>query len=197
MTPDDPIGQAQPPRRGPGRPSNAQKAAMQAASSNAINHPVNTGNNVDLESGDYVPEFDDVVDYSQLKFTLVAPQIKVVGDREFKAVAEQEAFMQHKLVISINKNNDKNTPPMVAVGLNGDICWLPRGRKIRVPRGLVGCLAQSHERTFTTPREENPNADQGFKIEQESAPTYPFNVLYDPDPQRGARWLRRVSAEGC
>ncbi len=188
----------QTPKRGPGRPSNAEKAAMQAAREDrAINHPVNTGNNTDFEAGEYIPDFDDVVDYTHMKFTLVAPQIVAVGEREFADVVEQEKFMQDRLVIVIHKSPDKNAPPRVPVGLNGDICWLPRDRKIRLPRGLVGNLLQSQERTFATKRNPDPNADEGMVTTQENTPAYPINILYDPNPRKGAAWARRVVAQGC
>ena len=87
-----------------------------------------------------VPDFDDVVDYSHLKFAIVKPQLVVTGEREFKDLAEQEAFMQDRLVIMIHRSGDKRQPRLVPAGLNGDQVFLPRGVKVRVPRGIVGSL---------------------------------------------------------
>lgn len=188
------------PRRGPGRPSNSEKAertAMQSRASDAINHPVNSGSNVNFESAEYVPDFDDVVDYSHLKFAIVKPQLVVTGEREFKDLAEQEAFMQDRLVIMIHRSGDKRQPRLVPAGLNGDQVFLPRGVKVRVPRGIVGSLLQSQETEFTTEDVADPNADQGKRVVAHNVPCYPLNILYDPNPRKGAAWVRRITSEGC
>ena len=187
-------------KRRPGRPSNAERASMQAQHNPVVSH-----SNVDYESNDFVnrvtedasfiPEFEEAVDYRHMKFTLTAPQVQTVTETEFKTLAEQEKFMQDMLVVEIHKSGDKNAPPQVAIGLNGDICWLPRGRKIKLPRGLLGVLLQSQERTYTTERNQDPNADEGYVAKAANSLCYPVNVLYDPRPAEGRRWMRRVTAQ--
>ena len=189
------MDETTPARRGPGRPSNAERAAMNRAS-DAINHPVNTGNNVSLESTDFVPQFDNVVSYKQLRMTVAPPAIETVAVGDFATVAEHEAFMAQELVIQVHESTDRSASPVVPVGLNGEQVYLTRGTKISIPRSLVGSLAQAQELTLRTADERDPNADQGTKITERRMPCYPFNVLYDPSPKLGARWLHKVMREG-
>lgn len=147
------------------------------------------------ESLDHVSrELDGVLDFTTIRTG--QPQIEAVDSREFKDLAEYEAFMQEPLVIRIHTTNDKNAPPSVYVGLNGEGGWLPRGQKIRVKRKFVERLAQSQSASFQTKNNPDPNADEGTYVQRSSGQEYPFEVLHDPSP-KGHRWLARVTRQGC
>lgn len=137
----------------------------------------------------------NVVDYKLLTATALQ-RIQPVTEREFNHAKEIELFMNEMLVIQIHDTTDKNAPPRVFVGDNGEMLWLPRKVKIRIPRRFVERLAQSHEASYTQERNPDPNADEGMVTRKSSAQPYPFSVLYDPNPM-GQRWLRRTMREGC
>ena len=150
----------------------------------------------EIESADYIPQIEGVIDYTKLKFQMVQGNITPIGEREFQDVVKLELFMKEPLVIVVNKTSDKNAPLAVAVGVNGDHVWLPRGQKVRIPRSFVEVLASRQERHFTTSRNEDPNADEGMKTSMENTQPYSFQVLHDPSP-KGRSWLERITREGC
>jgi hypothetical protein len=124
-----------------------------------------------------------------------SPTIEAVPEREFKTVAEMEQFMNEEITIVVHKSPDRNAPPRVPVGLNGQTVWLPRDVPIKIPRKFVGVLAQAQEADFQTLDDPNPNADEGKYVTRRNSQSHPFAVLRDPNP-KGAAWLRRVLREG-
>jgi len=144
-------------------------------------------------STDYMPqgENDGVMDWKTLRIGMPALEI----DRDTRTTAEIEKFMQDELVIVIHKSTDKNAVPRVPVGVNGEVAWLPRDVKIRIPRKFVERLARSQEATFRTDDNPDPRMDEGKIIRRTNGQVFPFQVLHDPSP-RGAAWLQRVTREG-
>jgi hypothetical protein len=103
--------------------------------------------------------------------------------------------MHEPVVIRIHSTRDKNDPPLVYVGVNGDSRWLDREVNIRVPRKLVERLAQAQEMTLSTREVNDPLADNMMRTVKRTAASYSFSVLHDPNPN-GRRWLARITREG-
>ncbi len=106
-----------------------------------------------------------------------------------------EAFMHEPVVIRVHSTRDKNESPLCYVGVNGDQRWLPRNKNVRIPRKLVERLAQAQEMSFDTKESRDPAVDQVMQVIRQTAASYEFSVLHDPNPL-GRRWLRRVTREG-
>lgn len=151
----------------------------------------------EIESTDYLPNLDQgeqVTSYKNLKLTLVAAPIVPVGEREFKSTAEMEAFMNEEVVIRIHPTGDKNAVPVVPVGCNGEMVWLPRGRAISIPRRFVENLAR-YETSYTTERARDPNSDEGMVQRTAANQPYPFTIIRDNHP-KGRAWLERLMSGG-
>lgn len=114
-----------------------------------------------------------------------------IDEALFKSIVEYEKFMAQGVVIMINETTDKNAPPVVPCGVNGDFRWLPRGVKVRVPRKFVEVLANSQETRYKTVANRDSEADNAMKEMATTAQCYGFAVIRDPDP-KGPRWLERI-----
>ena len=120
----------------------------------------------------------------------------VVQIRNMGRSLEYEAFMQEPVIIIIQETTDKNAPPIVFVGDNGDDRWLPRGTPIKLPRKYVERLAQAKERSISTKQlNGQEDMDERMPARSKEATAYPFSVLKDWNPL-GAKWLRRVAMQG-
>lgn len=151
----------------------------------------------ELETTDYLPNLDDseqVLDYRSLKIELVAQPIVHVSEREFDTAAEAAAFSEEPVVIRVHPTGDENAPPMVPVGCNGEVVWLPRGQPVRLPRKFVESLCRYDVR-FSSQRANNPNADEGMVQRKRASQPYPFTVVADKNP-KGRAWLERVMRGG-
>jgi len=147
----------------------------------------------EMHSDDLMDGDEGVLDMMVPNAELLLAQLQTdpITEREFKDTVAYEKFMNDPLVVLIHEDKDKNAPPMVPCGINGDRRWLPRGIKIRLQRKFIEVLAQSQETHFETVTNPNPNDDNERITKTRTAQSYGFSVIKDPDP-RGAHWLRRV-----
>lgn len=140
---------------------------------------------------------DDVVDMMTGNTDMLLRQLNdPINEREFEDNVEYEEFMQNPIVIRIHETTDKNAPPLVGVGVNGNYRWLPRSVKIRVQRMFVEVLARSHERSIKTVENPDKSVEDGMMTKRTQAQSYGFQVLHDPHP-KGNVWLERVTRQGC
>jgi len=151
----------------------------------------------EVESLKHLDGMEGVIDYDHFQLNMGAvSKIDPLSMREFKLIEEYEKFMADMLVIVIHDTTDKNASPYVPVGVNGQMLWLPRSRKIRIPRRFVERLAQSQETAYQTVRNPDISADEGMLTKHRTGQPYPFAVVFDPS-KFGERWLARMMREGC
>ena len=105
-----------------------------------------------------------------------------------------EAFMHEPVVIRIHSSRDPNDPPLVFVGDNGDIRWLPREKNVKIPRKFVERLAAAQEVRYEQTENPDPRSDDMKLTTKKIASSYSFSVINDPSPY-GRRWLRRIARE--
>lgn len=145
---------------------------------------------------DFAPD-NDVLDMMSGNLDMLLAQLNSpINEREFKDMVEYETFMHDPLVIRIHETTDKNAPPLVGSGVNGDYRWFPRGVKIRVQRKFVEVLARSHERSLKTIENPDKSVEDGMITRRSQAQPYGLQVLHDPHP-KGNVWLERVTRQGC
>lgn len=118
-----------------------------------------------------------------------------ITTREFQEMAEYEAFMEEPVVIQINDTTDKNQPPFVFVGVNGDNRWLPRSTPVRIQRKFVERLAQAQEMRFETKSNPDQDSQNAMRTVRTTAQSYGFAVIRDDHPI-GRRWLARITRQG-
>lgn len=122
---------------------------------------------------------------------------EIITEDVFKSDGQllYEKFMLEPVVVRIHSTKDKNEPPLVFVGINGDNRWLPRNRAIKLPRKFVERLAQAQEMAFETKENKDMTVDNAMTISRSIAQAYEFSVLDDPSPI-GRRWLARMVRSG-
>lgn len=141
-------------------------------------------------------DMEGVHDSRKARLVLIQQNVVSVSEREFQKQVDLEVFMEQMLVIRIHSSSDKNAPPVVAVGVNGDTRWLLRGRKYKIERKFLECLTKL-DRTYTTEDNPDPRDLEGQHVRTHASQSYPFEVLYDPAPKgMGQRWLERMLREG-
>ena len=136
-----------------------------------------------------------VFDYSMFRVNTDG-QIATITEREFKEDKAYQDFMNSLMVIEINETTDERAPKAGLVGVNGQQLWLPRGKKIKIPRYFVERLLRSRSRGYKSVKNQDPSADAGYKQVRTTNNDYSVSVLQDPAPQ-GRAWLERVVRESA
>lgn len=135
-----------------------------------------------------------------LDMTADAPGARAIevaeATREFKEVAEYEAFMAMPVGIMISEATHERESPVVPIGCNGDQKWLPRNAQIMVRRWHLERLLRATQTDHSVQAIQDPSLDEGQRLRSANKPVYHISILKDDHPL-GARWAARMRREGC
>ncbi len=105
---------------------------------------------------------------------------------------DEEAFMRDELEVFFNEPGNENEPAFVEVNVNGDYKMIVRGNTAKLRRYHVAVLANAKQSRVRQRKIVQPDGSMGFQEENVLALTYPFQVMHDPNPQKGVPWLRQL-----
>lgn len=135
-----------------------------------------------------------------LDMTAEAPGARAIEvadmNREFKNVAEYEAFMAMPVGILIGGTQHERESPVVPIGCNGDQKWLPREVPIVVKRWHLERLLRATQTDHSVQALQDPTLDEGQRVKSQNRPAYHIQILRDEHPQ-GTIWAARMRREGC
>jgi hypothetical protein len=103
-----------------------------------------------------------------------------------------EQFMRDELEVFVNEAQNENDPNIVEINVNGDYCMAVRGDTVKMRRYHVAALARAKQSRVRQRKVVNADGSMGFVEEQVLSLTYPFSIVSDPRPQKGAPWLKQL-----
>jgi hypothetical protein len=125
----------------------------------------------------------------------IGEDIQLVSESDLASVAQDEAFMNEKVVVMILPTTNVNDPPYANLNVNGDRAIIYRNVPTVIRRKHLEVLARMKEsRVF---QDLTPNSQGEITLEslrQASGLAYPFHVVKDDNPKGGA-WIANILAE--
>lgn len=123
------------------------------------------------------------------------PEIKTAGveiepvsvDADIRKIAAEEAFMNEMVQIRVSESAVEGALPVIAPNVNGVNQPIARGIPMWVKRKYVEALVRSVETGYKQ-QVRNPHAPDEIEMVPRTVPSYPFEVLKDPNP-KGRAWL--------
>ena len=120
--------------------------------------------------------------------------VEAVTSRDMnKTYLDSLAFMEEPVEVMVHETQDANAENPVIVGSNGIFCVFFRGVPRIAKRKFIDGLIVKSSRV-STPEFTNQAGERSYKITQQSAHKYPFNIVHDPNP-KGVEWLRMRLAD--
>jgi len=101
-------------------------------------------------------------------------------------------FMNQEVVILLAEPASEQEPDIVEVNVNGDYRMGIRGNEMRVKRSHLAVMARAKQSRVRQRKTVDRDGSMSFSEETVLQLTYPFQVVEDPDPRRGAPWLRQL-----
>lgn len=102
-------------------------------------------------------------------------------------------FFQEPVTFVVHEG-DQNDENPVRVGVNGNYRQFYRGQQYTVPRCFVDALI-TKKSNITTPEVSSPTGERMRVMRATHQLRYPFQVINDPSPVEGAKWLQRRMAD--
>lgn len=121
------------------------------------------------------------------------PAIEVDMDRIYSTQQlDNEKFMRDELEVHFHEPQSENDPAFVEVNVNGDYKMAVRGDTVKLRRYHVAVLAQAKQSRVRQRKIVNADGSMAFVEENVLSLSYPFSVTHDPNPKRGAPWLKQM-----
>lgn len=123
-----------------------------------------------------------------------SPGHQIDTERVYATTAlDEERFMRDELEVILAEPSTENEQDFVDVNVNGDrIIALRNGEPVKLKRYHVAVLAQAKQSRIRQKRVNNADGSMGYVEENVLSLTYPFSVMSDPNPKKGAPWLKQI-----
>ena len=143
-----------------------------------------------ISTNDLAPAQEQTID---LASTIEKPEMAVVTDESLdspylKEYLKELEFMKQEVEFVVAPSEDKYAPNPVNCGVNGDIRFLQRGQRYRLPRMFLNALINTVFRVETRVYKDANGLDQ-TEIKKIPTSALTISVFDDPAGETGRRWL--------
>ncbi len=122
------------------------------------------------------------------------PDIQVVDGPNAMRHAEELAFMEELVDVTVHDSADKYESKIVSISVNARTQNFIRGQSITVKRKYLEGLARAKPVSLRSEEFLNSDGDKQFRYPTSTGLRYGFNVDRDDNP-RGKEWLKKVLLE--
>lgn len=126
---------------------------------------------------------------------LVRDAIQVVDGPNWKNKADNLAFAEEPVTVTVHPTSDKYASQIVSTAVQGRTQNFIRGQSVTVKRKFVEVLARAKPVNFRNEEYVNSEGDKAFRWPSTTGLLYPFQIDHDANPN-GRAWLRKILAEG-
>lgn len=118
----------------------------------------------------------------------------IVSERQMVSKAEEAKFMEEKVLIEIEMDEEPNSPRFVYLGHNGITQYVERGKPQAVRRKyLYSALAAKRVKMACAFGKDNAG-NEFNRLTPNASTTYRVHLLQDNNPNGGMKWFQKVSA---
>jgi hypothetical protein len=123
---------------------------------------------------------------------LARPRLEDVNSPEFKAKADQMAFMNEMVTIHVHETSERDADQSFMVSVNGRSVVLQRGNQYTVPRFILEVLSRARPVHYTNQEYIGDDGVRRVRYPSRAGLRYPFSVVTDSD--RGKAYTKRLLA---
>lgn len=118
--------------------------------------------------------------------------IEVIAPKNMRSIAEQEAFMQQKVIVQIEPDEDPNSPVFIYTGHDGIVQYIKRGEPQSIKRKFLYSLIAAKRTQFASVFGKDMAGNEFNRLTGRTNTTYRLQVL-DDSPEglkEFARWMQ-------
>lgn len=122
----------------------------------------------------------------------VAEDIDIVSERDAAYIAQQAKFMEEKVVIFIEMDDEPNAPVFIPLGHNGSMQYVQRGTEQTVKRKYLYSALAAKVVRFASNFGKRADGNAYNEMNPNVKTTYRVSLVRDDNPQGGPRWVQQV-----
>lgn len=128
---------------------------------------------------------DDGVDVSD---------IDIVPAHKMQSKAQEAKFMEEKVLIEIEADDDPNAPEFISTGHNGVSQYIRRGIPQAIKRKFLYSLLAAKRVKFACAFGKNADGNEFNRLNPSGQTTHRVRLIQDNNPAGGMRWFQSVTS---
>lgn len=121
--------------------------------------------------------------------------VQIVSERQMRSKAEEAKFMEEKVLIEIDADDNPDAPHFVYCGHQGVSQWIERGKPQAVRRKYLYALLSSIQCRIACAFGKDGSGNEFNRLTPSGRHTHRVHILQDNNPQGGMKWAQSVSAQ--
>lgn len=131
------------------------------------------------------PEFNDA--------GFEAGDIEIVQERDLEYQAREAKFMEERVLVEVEGDEDPNSPVFVYFGHNGVSQYIKRGEPQAVKRKFLYSALAAKAVRFACAFGKDNAGNEFNRMSPNVKTTYRVRLIEDANPQGGMRWVQQVA----
>jgi hypothetical protein len=120
--------------------------------------------------------------------------IHVVQERDAEFMAREAKFMEDKVVVEIEGDEDPNSPVFVYLGHNGVSQYVKRGEPQTIKRKFLYSALAAKTVKFACAFGKDNSGNEFNRLSPNVKTTYRIRLVEDLNPQGGMKWVQQVAS---
>lgn len=119
--------------------------------------------------------------------------IEVVPAKQMVNVANEAKFMEEKVVVEIEADDDPHAPEFIFSGHNGVSQYIKRGGPQAIKRKYLYSLLAAKRVKFACAFGKDQNGNEFNRMNPSGQTAYRVRLVRDDNPQGGMKWFQSVA----
>lgn len=121
--------------------------------------------------------------------------IEVVAAKDFQTQAEVARFMEDKVTVEVEGDDDPNSPIFVYFGHNGVTQYIKRGEPQVVKRKFLYSAIAAKTVKFACAFGKDGSGNEFNRMTPSVKTTHRIRLIEDRNPQGGMKWFQKMAQE--
>lgn len=121
--------------------------------------------------------------------------IEVVPAHSMNSQADEAKFMEEKLIVEVEADDDPNAPVFVYFGHNGVVQYIKRGEPQVVKRKFLYSAIAAKQVKFACAFGKDNSGSEFNRMSPSVKTTHRIRLIEDRNPQGGMKWFQKVAQE--
>lgn len=119
--------------------------------------------------------------------------IEIIPAANMLSTAEEEKFMNERVVVEVEDDDDPNSPMFVYTGHNGVTQYIQRGKPQVIKRKFLYSAIAAKRVKFACQFGKLNNGEEFNRLNPSATTAYRIRLIRDDNPQGGMSWFQKVS----
>lgn len=120
--------------------------------------------------------------------------IEIVSEKQFHSKAAEAKFMEEKVIVEIEADEDPNAPVFIYSGHNGVTQYIERGKPQAIRRKYLYSLLAAKQVKMACAYGKDGNGNEFNRLSPSGRTTHRVRLVRDDNPMGGMKWFQAIAS---